>query len=128
MVNKSISNIKRMEIYMADLPLSGGSVQMGKRPVLIVQNDVGNMKSPTVVVVPLTTAEKKWQIVHVEIPTSTGIPKESIALCEQIMTLSKDCLGRKIGMIEDAKLISAIDLALQITLFVERGRIEYEAL
>lgn len=127
-MNKSISNIKRMEIYMADLPLSGGSVQMGKRPVLIVQNDVGNMKSPTVVVVPLTTAEKKWQIVHVEIPTSTGIPKESIALCEQIMTVSKDCLGRKIGVIEDAKLISAIDLALQITLFVERGRIEYEAL
>lgn len=44
------------------------------------------------------------------------------------MTVSKDCLGRKIGVIEDAKLISAIDLALQITLFVERGRIEYEAL
>lgn len=127
-MRKSISNIKRMDIYMADLPLSSGSVQMGKRPVLIVQNDVGNMKSPTVVVVPLTTADKKWQIVHVEIPTSTGLPKESIALCEQIMTISKDCLCRKIGVIEDAKLISAIDLALQITLYVERGKIEYEAL
>ena len=127
-MRKSISNIKRMEIYMADLPLSSGSVQMGKRPVLIVQNDVGNMKSPTVVVVPLTTADKKWQIVHVEIPTSTGLPKESIALCEQIMTVSKNCLGRKIGVIEDAKLISTIDLALQITLYVERGKIEYEAL
>lgn len=61
-MRKSISNIKRMEIYMADLPLSSGSVQMGKRPVLIVQNDVGNMKSPTVVVVPLTTAEKSGKL------------------------------------------------------------------
>lgn len=127
-MNKSLSNIKRMEIYVADLPLSGGSVQMGKRPVLIVQNDVGNMKSPTVVVVPLTTAEKKWQIVHVEIPTSTGIPKESIALCEQIMTISKDCLGRRIGMVNDDELIGAIDLALQITIFVGRGKIEYASL
>ena len=127
-MKKSISDVKRMEIYMADLPLSGGSVQMGKRPVLIVQNDVGNMKSPTVVVVPLTTAEKKWQIVHVEIPTSTGIPKESIALCEQIMTISKDCLGRKVGVIDSDELVSAIENALQITLFVGKGKINYVSL
>lgn len=127
-MKKSISDVKRMEIYMADLPLSGGSVQMGKRPVLIVQNDVGNMKSPTVVVVPLTTADKKWQIVHVEIPTSTGLPKESIALCEQIMTISKDCLGRKVGVIESDELVSAIENALQITLFVGKGKINYVSL
>lgn len=127
-MRKSISNIKRMEIYMADLPLSSGSVQMGKRPVLIVQNDVGNMKSPTVVVVPLTTADKKWQIVHVEIPTSTGLPKESIALCEQIMTISKDCLGRRVGVIDNDELITAIEKALQITLFVGRGKIDYASL
>lgn len=113
---------------MADLPLSSGSVQMGKRPVLIVQNDVGNMKSPTVVVVPLTTADKKWQIVHVEIPTSTGLPKESIALCEQIMTISKDCLGRRVGVINNDELITAIEKALQITLFVGRGKIDYASL
>lgn len=127
-MKKSISDVKRMEIYMADLPLSGGSVQMGKRPVLIVQNDVGNMKSPTVVVVPLTTADKKWQIVHVEIPTSTGLPKESIALCEQIMTISKDCLGRKVGVIDSDELVSAIENALQITLFVGKGKINYVSL
>ena len=113
---------------MADLPLSGGSVQMGKRPVLIVQNDVGNMKSPTVVVVPLTTADKKWQIAHVEIPTSTGLPKESIALCEQIMTISKDCLGRKVGVIDSDELVSAIENALQITLLVGKGKINYVSL
>ena len=127
-MKKSISDLKRMEIYMADLPLSGGSVQMGKRPVLIVQNDVGNMKSPTVVVVPLTTADKKWQIAHVEIPTSTGLPKESIALCEQIMTISKDCLGRKVGVIDSDELVSAIENALQITLFVGKGKINYVSL
>ena len=127
-MRKSISNIKRMEIYMADLPLSSGSVQMGKRPVLIVQNDVGNMKSPTVVVVPLTTADNKWQIVHVENPTSTGLPKESIALCEQIMTISKDCLGRRVGVIDNDELITAIEKALQITLFVGRGKIDYASL
>ena len=86
-MNKSLSNIKRMEIYVADLPLSGGSVQMGRRPVLIVQNDVCNMKSPNVIVVPITSKEKRWDWLHVELPTSTGIEKESYALCEQILTI-----------------------------------------
>lgn len=127
-MKKSVSDVKRMEIYIADLPPSCGSVQTGKRPVLIVQNDVGNMKSPTVVVVPLTTAEKKWQIAHVEIPASTGLAKKSIALCEQIMTISKECLNKKIGVIESRRLIRKIDFALQITLYVGKGRIEKDVL
>jgi mRNA interferase MazF len=121
-MNKSLSNIKRMEIYVADLPLSGGSVQMGKRPVLIVQNDVCNLKSPNVIVVPITSKEKRWDWLHVELPTSTGIEKESYALCEQILTISKECLIKKIGELKDPELIRAVDQALQITLFFERGR------
>ena len=121
-MNKSISKIKRMEIYIADLPLSGGSVQMGKRPVLIVQNDVCNMKSPNVIVVPITSKEKRWDWLHVEIPISTGVEKESFALCEQILTIPKECLVKKIGLIKDSDLINSIEVALQITLCIERGR------
>lgn len=96
---------------------------MGKRPVLIVQNDICNMKSPNVIVVPITSKEKRWDWLHVELPTSTGIEKESYALCEQILTIPKDCLGWKIGMVEDDKLIAAVDLALQITLHIGDGRL-----
>ena len=125
-MSSSISTIKRMEIYMADLPKVGGSVQSGKRPVLIVQNDVGNVKSSTVVVVPLTSKCKKWQIAHVDIPTSTGLSKESVALCEQILTVSKECLGKRLGIIENPKLIKNIEKALLITLFIGKGKIKYE--
>lgn len=120
-MNKSISDIKRMEIYIAKLPLSGGSVQMGIRPVLIVGNDMCNMKSPNVIVVPITSKEKRWDWLHVEIPTSTGVEKESNVLCEQILTIPKDCLGKKVGSIEDNMLIKKIEHALSITLCIGVG-------
>lgn len=121
-MKKTIFDVKRMEIYIAKLPLSGGSVQMGIRPVLIVGNDMCNMKSPNVIVVPITSKEKRWDWLHVEIPTSTGVEKESFALCEQILTIPKDCLVNKVSVLEDPKLIRAIEDALQISLFIERGK------
>jgi len=116
------STVRRGDIFYADLSPVVGSEQGGTRPVLIVQNDVCNMKSPNVIVVPITSKEKRWDWLHVELPTSTGIEKESYALCEQILTISKECLIKKIGELKDAELIRAVEQALQITLFFERGR------
>lgn len=117
--------IKRMEIYMADIPLLGGSVQYGVRPVIIVQNNLGNLTSPNVIVVPLTTKNKKWLKVHVHVSSSLGIPVDSTVLCEQIMTLPKGLLINKIGEITDENIIRRIDKAIQISLNVGRGKIDY---
>lgn len=113
---KNNTSIKRMEIYMAKLVSQGGSVQCGERPVLIVQNNIGNANSPTVIVVPLTSKEKKDMPTHVEIPIKNGLTVESVALCEQIITLPIDRLERKMGMVRDKKLSKKINDALMVSL------------
>ena len=90
---------KRGEIYEADLGSGDGSEQAGIRPVLIIQNNVGNHYSPTIICVPLTSKTKK------DIPTHYTITKDnycfltydSTVLCEQIKTISKKRLSHKIG-------------------------------
>ena len=92
---------KRGEVYEADLGLGDGSEQAGIRPVLIIQNNIGNHYSPTVICVPLTSKNKK------DMPTHYTVKKEdyyfltydSIVLCEQIKTISKKRLSHKIGML-----------------------------
>lgn len=92
--------IKRGEIYYADLGKGYGSKQGGRRPVVIIQNDIGNKFSPMVTVVPLTSRVKRQMPTHVTIdPASCGIRNTSIVLGEQIMTINKSQLsGCKIGM------------------------------
>lgn len=92
---------RRGEIYEADLGIGDGSEQAGIRPVLIIQNNVGNHYSPTIICVPLTSKIKK------DIPTHYTVTKEkyhflthdSTILCEQIKTISKRRLSHKIGML-----------------------------
>lgn len=92
---------RRGEIYEADLGIGDGSEQAGIRPVLIIQNNIGNHYSPTVICVPLTSKSKK------DIPTHYTISKEdydfltydSTILCEQIKTISKKRLSHKIGVL-----------------------------
>ena len=114
MENKA--NIKRMEIYMAKLKVQGGSVQCGERPVLIVQNDIGNANSPTVIVVPLTSKVKKDMPTHVEITIKNGLTTDSVALCEQIITMPIDGLERRMGMVREKRLIKRINDALKVSL------------
>lgn len=104
----------RGEIYYADLDPVIGSEQGGLRPVLILQNNVGNMYSPTVVIVPITSRMTKNELpTHVKISTEV-LEKNSIALLEQIRTIDKIRLDAYIGkvpskemkMIENAFLIS----------------------
>ena len=95
-------NIKRGEIFYADLNPVIGSEQEGIRPVLIIQNDIGNKYSPTVIGVPITSAIKKINLpTHIPISASiAGLSKNSIILVEQIRTLDKSRLKNKIGMLD----------------------------
>ncbi len=91
--------IKRGEIYLADLNPVIGSEQGGIRPVLIIQNDVGNKYSPTVIVAAITGKDKKYLPTHITIKTQ-ALPDVSTVLLEQIRTVDKSRLIKKLGKIQ----------------------------
>ena len=105
--------IKRGDIFFADLRPCVGSEESGIRPVLIVQNDVGNKHSPTIIVIPLSTAKKKKLPVHIKIDEI--MPKTSIALAEQIRTIDKSRLREYVGTL-DIAIMSEIDKILRISI------------
>lgn len=106
--------MKRGDIYRADLDPVIGSEQGGVRPVLIIQNDTGNLHSPTVIVAAITTRRKKPHMpVHVLITAAeSGLPADSVVLTEQVRTLEKSRLTRYLGHLDDAVMIR-IDQALE---------------
>lgn len=109
-------DIKRGELYYADLSPVVGSEQGGVRPVLVVQNNVGNKYSPTVIVVAITSQINKAKIpTHIELSTEYGLTKDSVLLTEQIRTLDKRRLKEKIGVL-DEKCMKNVDNALLISL------------
>ena len=93
--------MRRGEIYFADLDPVVGSEQGGVRPVLIIQNDLGNRFSPTVIVLPLTSSENKAPLrTHVPVrPPLGGVRKPSVILCEQVRTLEKKRLRARLGIL-----------------------------
>lgn len=107
---------KRNEIYAAVLPKTSKSVQYGKRPVLIVQNNVGNEMSPTTIVAPITSRKKRAMPTHVRLGAGTGLRNDSFVLCEQLVTVSIDTLGEKMGEVRNAKILNEIDDALKCSL------------
>lgn len=94
--------VLRGEIYSANLDPVVGSEQGGLRPVLIIQNNIGNRYSPTVVVLALTSQIQKARLpTHVFIPSAGhGLEKDSVVLAEQIRTLDKRRLKEKIGVLK----------------------------
>ena len=109
--------IKRGEIYFADLSPVVGSEQGGVRPVLVVQNDVGNKYSPTVIAAAITSQLEKAKLpTHIQLPAEKyGLPKNSIVLLEQIRTIDKKRLKEKIGelpVIEMTKVNEALLISL----------------
>ncbi len=108
--------IKRGDIFYADLNPVIGSEQGGVRPVLIVQNDVGNRHSPTVIAVPISSAEKSKLPVHIKIRGS-GLPKDSTILAEQIRTLDRCRIGRYVGSLDNG-MMRNIDEIIKISLGV----------
>lgn len=91
--------IKRGELYFADLSPVIGSEQGGIRPVLIVQNNIGNKYSPTIIAAAITSQINKAKLpTHIELTSEQfGLPKDSVVLLEQIRTLDKKRLKEKIG-------------------------------
>ena len=106
--------IHRGDIYFADLSPTVGCEQGGIRPVLIIQNNIGNLYSPTVIVAPITGKAKKWLPTHVIIHC-TGLYKRSCVMLEQLRTIDKYRLLGYIGSIEQSQ-IHKINEAAQLSL------------
>ena len=116
--------IKRGDIYYAHLDPVVGSEQGGLRPSIIVQNQMGNLHSPTVVIIPLTRKMKKNNLpTHVLISRSRGLGADSIALAEQIRTVDRSRLGSYVGRISAAEQAN-IDKALMISIGLEKNKEE----
>lgn len=105
--------IKRGEIYYADLSPVVGSEQGGIRPVLVVQNDVGNKFSPTVIAVAITSKLDKAKLpTHIEVGVDCGLETNSVILMEQIRTLDKRRLKQRIGVLSESKMKKVNDALL----------------
>ncbi|MDO5398074.1 MAG: type II toxin-antitoxin system PemK/MazF family toxin [bacterium] len=108
--------VKRGDIYYADLSPVVGSEQGGVRPVLIVQNDVGNKYSPTVIAAAITSRINKAKMpTHIELCAKEyGLNKDSVILLEQIRTIDKQRLREKTGRLDD-KLMKKVNDAISIS-------------
>lgn len=108
--------VKRGDIYYADLSPVVGSEQGGIRPVLIVQNDVGNKFSPTVIAAAITSQKDKTKLpTHISVSSQKcGLAKDSIVLLEQIRTIDKQRLKEHMGHLDDGAM-NRIDEALSIS-------------
>ena len=109
--------IRRGDIYYADLRPVVGSEQGGVRPVLIIQNDIGNLHSPTVICAAITSKMNKAKIpTHVELETGKyDLVKDSVVLLEQLRTIDKQRLRDKICRL-DSEILKKVDRALEISL------------
>lgn len=109
--------IRRGDIYYADLSPVVGSEQGGVRPVLILQNDVGNKYSPTVIAAAITSRMGKTKLpTHIDIYVDrVGLQKDSVILLEQMRTIDKQRLGEKMGHL-DNETMAAVNNAIRISL------------
>ena len=114
--------IKRGELYYADLSPVIGSEQGGIRPVLVVQNDIGNKYSPTVIAAAVTSQINKARLpTHIELSAAEfGLAKDSVVLLEQIRTIDKRRLKERIGQLSNTLMIK-VDSAILISLGFSDG-------
>ena len=112
--------VKRGDIYYADLSPVIGSEQGGIRPVLIIQNDIGNKYSPTVIAAAITSQINKAKMpTHIELPASEyGLYKDSVVLLEQIRTIDKRRLREKVAHL-DKELMEDVNSALAVSFGIE---------
>jgi mRNA interferase MazF len=112
-----MNGVKRGDIYYADLSPVVGSEQGGMRPVLIIQNDVGNRYSPTVIAAAITSRMGKTKLpTHIEVYADrAGLSRDSVVLLEQLRTLDKRRLKERLGHL-DGEMMRAIDNAIAVSL------------
>ncbi len=113
--------VKRGDMFYADLSPVVGSEQGGIRPVLIIQNDLGNKYSPTVIAAAITSQTNKTKLpTHIELGENTsGLKSNSVVLAEQIRTIDKSRLKEKIGHINDSQIINQLNNALGVSFGLE---------
>ena len=113
--------VKRGDMFYADLSPVIGSEQGGIRPVVIIQNDIGNKHSPTVIAAAITSQTGKNKLpTHIEIgKEESGLKTESVILTEQIRTIDKSRLKEKIGHIDDDSVMNKINNALGVSFGLE---------
>ena len=117
----------RGEIYYAKLENCVGSEQMGIRPVLIIQNDMGNKYSPTVIVAAVSSIKKKDYLpTHIVLPKEIGIEEDSIVLLEQLRTLDKRRLDDFVCTV-DSDTMNSIDDALRISVGLKRKKTKHSS-
>ena len=116
--------VHKNEVYIADLSPVIGSEQGGIRPVVIIQNDIGNQMSPTVIVAALTSRRKKLRMpTHVRVHLEKGrMMKNSIAMLEQVRTIDKTRLKKYVGKV-DQNSANAIESASMISLGLDVDKI-----
>ncbi|MBQ1674473.1 MAG: type II toxin-antitoxin system PemK/MazF family toxin [Oscillospiraceae bacterium] len=114
--------VKRGDIFYADLSPVVGSEQGGVRPVLIVQNDTGNRHSPTVIAAAITSQMGKAKLpTHIEVTAeSSGLPKDSVILLEQVRTLDKRRLRERMGR-ANRNVMEQVDQAIAVSFGLGRG-------
>ena len=123
-MDRSERTIHRGEIYYADLNPVVGSEQGGIRPVLILQNEVGNWFSPTVIVAEMTARGGKAHLpTHVPVGTDSGLRRPSLVLAEQVRTIDKSRLLERVGMLPPEKQ-EQVDRALRISFALSPQREE----
>ena len=112
-----VTSVKRGDIYYADLSPVVGSEQGGMRPVLIIQNDVGNKYSPTVIVAAITSRMGKTKLpTHIDVHADkAGVARDSVVLLEQLRTLDKRRLREKMGHLDEG-VMRSIDNAIAVSL------------
>lgn len=115
-------NIRRGDIYYADLSPVIGSEQGGLRPVLIVQNDIGNKHSPTVIAAAITSKVSKAKLpTHIDVfADKVGLAKDSVVLLEQIRTLDKARLKEKMGHLDDESM-KEVNTAISVSFGLSTG-------
>ncbi|WP_419196110.1 type II toxin-antitoxin system PemK/MazF family toxin [Caproiciproducens galactitolivorans] len=123
-----VVNIRRGDIYYADLSPVVGSEQGGVRPVLIVQNDVGNRFSPTVIAAAITSQRAKANLpTHIMLNAqTTGLAKDSVVLLEQVRTIDKHRLKERMGRLDNT-CMSQVDQALSISFGLDLEEEQREA-
>lgn len=116
MIYKECPKVHRGEIFFADLGETVGSEQNGVRPVLVIQNNMGNDNGPTTVVVGITSKLKKMHLpTHLYLGKRFGLSKESVLLAEQIMTIDRSRIREYIGTLDDITMERA-ENAIEVSL------------
>ena len=114
--------ILRGEIYLVDLSNQVGSEQGGVRPAVVMQNDQGNLYSPTTIVCPLTSQTKYMKATHVLLaPEDAGLLKHSTVLCEQVRTIDKSRIKRRVAKINNPQKLADIEKKILISFGITRS-------